>query len=150
MLNTVIIIDDSDVDRYITRRILKKSGIADRVIEMTGAGSALDLLGDRAEFESQCGPCPPPAVILLDINMPYIGGFEFLEELLGRIQRSEIRSDSLVVVMHTSSSDPGDIERARGYAVVLDYIMKPISVAALVGLSERLAAKTPQPSAEYS
>jgi CheY-like chemotaxis protein len=146
MLNTVIVIDDSEVDRYIALRILKKSGITKHVIEMADAASALELIGDRACFDSKCGPWPPPVVILLDINMPQMGGFDFLEEVDRRIQRGEIGSDSFAVTMHTSSSDPGDIDRARRHAVVMDFLMKPLSVEAVSRIAELAAARSPEPS----
>lgn len=146
MLNAVIVIDDSEVDRYLARRILKKSEITKRVIEMPNAASALDLLSDRGAFESGCGPWPPPAVILLDINMPQMGGFAFLDELERRIQRGEIPGDSIVVTMHTSSNDLGDVERALGYRSVVDYLIKPLNVNALLRLEDLVAARSPRPA----
>ena len=110
--------------------------------------SALELLGDRAAFDSKCGPWPPPVVILLDINMPQMGGFEFLEEIDRRLQRGELGSDSFTVTMHTSSSDPGDIDRARRHTVVMDYLMKPLSVEAVSRIAGLVAARIPQPSGE--
>lgn len=139
-MNTFLVIDDSEVDRYLARRILAKSGAADRIFEIPSAVAALDLLSNRVEFEAKCGPCPPPVVLMLDINMPRMNGFEFLEELAERVERGEIATDCLAVAIYTSSSDQRDIERALKYPLVVDYITKPVTVEAISRIAARVAA----------
>ena len=74
----------------------------------------------------------PPEVIFLDINMPLMDGHEFLSEY------SKNSSNSSVVVMLTSSDQTVDIEKCMKYAVVLDYINKPLQVEHLVTLDAKL------------
>ena len=67
-----------------------------------------------------------PDVILLDLNMPVMDGWEFLEEFI------KIESDKPITIYIVSSSiDPGDINKAKSYDNVSNYIVKPITIEAL-------------------
>ena len=129
MLNATILIDDSENDRYLARRTLSKAGITQRVLEFSDALTALGLLSTREMFEQQCGPWPPRAVVLLDINMPRMGGFEFLEAIEARIETGQIFPGALAVAMYSTSEYQSDIDRARSHSLVVDYIVKPITLA---------------------
>jgi len=140
MLNTVIVIDDSEADRYLARRALKKSGVVERVFEVASAVDALELLSNQAKLEATCGPWPPPVVLLLDINMPRMSGFEFLDEVALRVERDEIAADCFAAVMYTSSDDQRDIERSIRHRFVVDYVTKPVTTEAILRIAERVAA----------
>lgn len=127
MLNATILIDDSENDRYLARRTLNKAGITERVLEFPDALAALSLLSDRERFEQECGPWPPRAVVLLDINMPRMSGFEFLEALEHRIKDGVVPSGVLVVVMYSTSEYQSDVDRALSHSIVVDYMVKPIT-----------------------
>jgi CheY-like chemotaxis protein len=124
-LHEVMLIDDSDADLLYTRVIVEGSGVADQVVEFGLAAEALEFLR-RPEGHGV-------DVILLDINMPEMNGFEFLDayERLHASQQAHA-----VVVMLTSSPDPGDRARALAYACVRDYVVKPINLKAAQGLAE--------------
>jgi CheY-like chemotaxis protein len=128
MLNTTIVIDDSENDRYLARRTLSKAGVTHRVLEFSDALTALGLLSDRESFERECGPWPPRAVVLLDVNMPRMGGFEFLEALESRIAAGEVQGQVLGVVMYSTSDYQPDVDRAMSFGIVVDYVVKPITV----------------------
>jgi CheY-like chemotaxis protein len=128
MLNATIVIDDSESDRYLASRALKKAGITERVLEFPDALAALGLLSDRESFERECGPWPPCVVVLLDINMPRMGGFEFLEALAQRIEAGQVRPGVLAVVMYSSSDCQSDVDRALSHGLVMDYVVKPITL----------------------
>ncbi len=135
MLNAVLVIDDSEDDRYLVRRAMKKAKVAQRVLEFPDAASALELVSDREEFERQCGPWPPRAVALVDINMPRMNGFEFIEALDRRIQEGVIPMEVIAVAMYSTSNRESDLNRALNSRIVMDYIVKPITVE----MAERIA-----------
>lgn len=135
MLNATIVIDDSESDRYLARRALSKAGVTHRVLEFPDALAALDLLCDREGFERECGPWPPRAVVLLDVNMPRMGGFEFLAVLEQRIEAGEVQQGVLGVVMYSTSDCKSDVDRALSHGLVMDYMVKPITIEAALRIA---------------
>ena len=123
MLHRVMLIDDNDSDLLFGRLMLERSGVAQEVLCFEAAQQALAWLGQ-----------PEPQaldLILLDINMPGMNGFEFLQAY--EHLRAERRS-SAVVVMLTSSPDPDDHARALSFASVRGYVTKPLSRDSAAGL----------------
>jgi len=119
----VMMVDDNDNDLLFTRLTLQRCGVPCEVLAFTHASAALDHLRDT--------PDHGVALILLDINMPVMNGFEFLEafERLPPASRQGTQ-----VVMLSSSSDPGDQRRADGFACVRGYLTKPLDRATAAGL----------------
>lgn len=117
-LQQIIVVDDSDADLLYTRIILERAEVADSVLTFGTGMEALDFLQQPEGHEVD--------VILLDINMPEMSGFEFLQayERLHESQRARA-----VVVMLTSSPDPGDKQRAFGFGCVRHYVVKPLQLA---------------------
>lgn len=113
----VLIIDDSEIDRYILHRQLKEAGVT-HVEERDDGSTGLDFLRScKSEQQNGC-----PQIIFLDINMPHINGFEFLNHF------SEIRKQdeicSCVVMMYSSSERTEDKEQAYKHDFVKDFVIK--------------------------
>ncbi len=83
----------------------------------------------------------PPLVILLDINMPVMGGFEFLEAYHQlRKKRSELELSSIIVML-TSSAEYEDKKLSHSFAAVKDYVVKPLSVERATELADTFGVK---------
>lgn len=119
----VLLIDDNEIDNYISKHIVTKSQMAEKVSVKGSAVEALEYLqslkGNPDEF---------PDFIFLDIRMPKMDGFGFLEEFN---KFPQAINNQCSVAMLTSSSDQGDIDRAMQYAVVKKYLTKPLSLEKL-------------------
>lgn len=125
----VLVIDDSETDRLYAQIVLERCGQSFDVLAVESAREALDLLG---------GPDGGSVgLILLDINMPGMNGFEFLEAF-ERLPPDRRRS--VIIVMLSSSPLPQDRSRALSHAAVRDYLTKPIDALAAAGLKRWLAA----------
>jgi len=126
-LTSVLIIDDSRADNLIHTRWLHRSGVvASRsdVLTQPNGREALRFLKQWAAEPAAAGKPFPPELILLDINMPLMDGFEFLDALQDTIDTE--RLSSTVLLMLSSSSASRDRERAAQYPIVRGYITKPL------------------------
>ena len=114
-LRRVMLIDDNAVDQMLYRRILERSGYVRTVLSFLYAEDALDHLEGRGLRGID--------LILLDINMPRMNGFEFLNE----VDRRWGEEFPCVVMMLTTSLEQKDEARARSYSMVKGYLHKPLT-----------------------
>ena len=111
---TVLLVDDNDVDREAVERAFAKQRIANPIVTAIHGEDALDALrGTNGRIA-----VPRPYLVLLDLNMPRMGGFEFLEA----VRADPALRDSLVFVLTTSKSDE-DRVAAYGHNVA-GYVQK--------------------------
>lgn len=111
----ILLVEDDRVDIMTVQRALKKIDVSNPLcVARTGVEALGMLRGDGfPKIE------PTPSLILLDLNLPKMGGIEFLKEL-----RADPVLSSLQVIVLTSSNEPGDRAAAFEYEVD-DYIVKP-------------------------
>ena len=119
---SVMIIDDNEVDRYLLTRHLKKTGIVGKIFEADDGTSAIEFF-DSYQSNKQKNPNDfPPVVLFLDVNMPLMDGFEFLDKFTDI--RQSIKDQSIVVMMFTSSDNDEEKQRALSYPFVKGFISK--------------------------
>ncbi|KIN62154.1 Response regulator receiver protein [Sulfitobacter noctilucicola] len=123
-IQNLMLIDDNSFDQMIYQRISQKSGMVGNLMQFTDATKALEHLADTGKVR--------PDLILLDINMPIMDGFEFLEAVTEKFGADMCP----IVVMLTTSLNPKDELRAKGFSVVEDFLNKPLTKAHLEKLSE--------------
>ena len=114
----VLLIDDNDIDNFINERMITTSNFSKQVTVKNSGESALDFLRKNSDSTSTL-----PQVIFLDLNMPIMDGFGFLEEY-------EKLSDSIKkfckVIVLSSSISAEDINRASTNPYVVKYLNKPL------------------------
>ncbi len=110
---SVLVVEDSESDQFLTKIALQRYDADLEVLQAYDGQEALDMLSGLEE---------KPVVIFLDINMPGMNGYEFLDEYsnVSEGQRSK-------VVMLTSSSFDGDLKKSMAYPIVKDYFQKPLT-----------------------
>lgn len=114
-------IDDDEIFNFLNQRILELSGTLGKLQSFTSARKALDFLNENTAHPDQW-----PEIILLDIRMPGMDGFEFLDQFQ---QLPAALMKKVKVFMLTSSIDERDRSRATTYPCVLGYYSKPLSEA---------------------
>jgi CheY-like chemotaxis protein len=137
MIQSVLIIDDQPSDRLVAARVIGKLAPKATVYEFANGQEALDFIMGAPGFSRQCGPFPPPTLALVDINMPIMDGFEFLEHLEALAAGGEIQDSWFAIAMFTSSSNPRDRHRAAAIACIRDYVVKPLTIANFEELLEK-------------
>jgi CheY-like chemotaxis protein len=115
---TCLLIDDNYIDNFVTRRVLETSRFAEKVIVKQSPTDAISLLREGAI---------KPDVIFLDLRMPMMDGFEFLQEYDALL----IDKNDIKIFMLSSSFDPLDIKESAGNKYITQFIHKPLTVKAL-------------------
>lgn len=118
---SVLIIDDSEIERYILSHQLKKIGVSE-IMQKSDGISGLEFLQNYSQNRQQFGANFPPAIIILDVNMPIMGGFEFLQKFAEL--KTQFDLDICQIVMHSGSNDPQEKARAMQYDFVKGYLIK--------------------------
>jgi CheY-like chemotaxis protein len=110
-----LLIDDNYIDNFVTRRILESSNFAEEIAVRQSANEAINALKDGSV---------KPDVIFLDLRMPLMNGFEFLNEF----EKIEFEGkENIKIFMLSSSLDPTDVKRSTENKYVVQFIHKPLT-----------------------
>ena len=123
MLDLVLLVDDDDTTNYLNKRLLNDMQVAREVMVLKNGKEAIDYLskacGDKRNENYKC-----PDLIFLDIKMPTMDGFEFLEEY----QRLGLdAADHVIILMLTSSASFYDLERIKSFKKVKKHYSKALT-----------------------
>jgi CheY-like chemotaxis protein len=128
---TMLLVEDNQQDELLILRALRKVNLANQVEVVRDGQQALDYLFGEGEFAERAGS-DPPAVMLLDINLPRVGGLDVLSRV-----RSDPRTRLVPVVMLTSSDEERD--RMRSYESGCNsFVRKPLDFAEFAQTVARL------------
>lgn len=121
-MKNVLLVDDDDIFNFLNAKTLQSLGFVNDIHTALNGKQAIDLFNDYFG-----GSKPLPDIILLDLNMPIMDGFGFLEAF----RRLDLPGkDQVKVVIVTSSDSPDDIKRAKDLGVS-QYLTKPLEAASL-------------------
>lgn len=122
-LKCILLVDDDEATNYIHKYVIEKVNCAEEVVCKQNGQLALDYL-----LSLKDGEYPRPDIIFLDINMPRMNGWEFLEHYKN-LEKSQ--QAQMVVVMLTTSLDPLDKQKALETGEISDFKPKPLTVEML-------------------
>ena len=123
---TILICDDDEDDRLLTKEALEQAHISNSLRFVEDGEQLLDYLYQRGAYAGETGAAPRPGLILLDLNMPKLGG----REVLAIIKGDKTLHDIPIVVLSTSQLDE-DISRSYQLGVN-SFISKPVTFSGLV------------------
>src|SRR3954454_1894782 len=131
MIKKVLSIDDDPIALVLCEMVIKKAAFASEVITAKNGREGLSwfsaYFGKNNKEEKQ----DPPKLILLDLNMPVMNGWDFLEDFL---MKYTDRLPETKVVIVSSTVNPEDFSKANRYKIVIDFINKPLTVEGLEDL----------------
>lgn len=130
-LNAIAIIDDDEISLLLIRKLIEQKKIAKTILSFSSGLEALDYFENNASDITQL-----PSVVLLDITMPLISGWQFLDEL----NKIEFVAGYTLQVCIISAFVTVDFEALRKYPVLKGYLTKPVIPNKLIALIESVAA----------
>ena len=131
MIPIAMCIDDDPIVLMLNDLILKEQFFCDQLIKLDKAELALDYFRQQAALP--VADWALPNIIFLDINMPVMDGWEFLEIFTNEFTQFH---DKVKVVILSSSVNPADLELAKNPALVVNFIPKPIGETELENLKK--------------
>jgi CheY-like chemotaxis protein len=117
--NIVAIIDDDHICQFISDKVIEHSGIAHTVLKFYNGKEALLFFKSHLEAADQL-----PRLILLDLNMPVVNGWEFLDQFKDFHFPGDYRP---LIYIFSSSSHTEDIQKSKEYPIITGYIVKPLT-----------------------
>lgn len=126
----ILVVDDSEADVSILNRAMVKAGIESRVLSLRDGQEAVDYLSDERGFDDRTHPMPE--LMLLDLKMPKMDGFDVLMWL-----QKQPRLRRLPVMVLSSSRQDKDVDRAYDLGANC-YVLKPSTLAGYVDIAEGL------------
>tara|TARA_R110000850_G_scaffold29826_3_gene82388 strand:- start:373 stop:777 length:405 start_codon:yes stop_codon:yes gene_type:complete len=123
-IQRIMIVDDNSTDRFIHKKLLSIYKIGNSVFEFSSGKGALDFFRENISNSEKL-----PDLILLDVLMPEMGGFDFLFHLESMEQDL---AKVPIVYMLSSTDDESDLRQSRSIAMVKRLLRKPFSPEALI------------------
>ncbi|AUS05027.1 response regulator [Pseudotamlana carrageenivorans] len=122
-ITSTLLIDDDKFTSFYNEKIVKKHNQFGEIISVNSGKAAIEYLEDAIKGEAL-----KPDVIFLDINMPAMNGWEFIENY----RKLDVEfTNNIKIIMLTTSSNPKDKERSQTINEIANYINKPLSLPVL-------------------
>ena len=127
----IALVDDDKIFQLTASRTIKSTQLTDRILQFENGEDALQFLKSNSANADEL-----PDYIFLDINMPYVDGWMFLEDYAGLKGKL---SKNIMIYMVSSSIDPRDVTRAKQNPEVKQYIIKPVTRERFIELLSKAA-----------
>ncbi|KFC60736.1 histidine kinase [Flavobacterium gilvum] len=125
-------IDDDPITLMLFKKVVQKASFAKEIINASNGQDAINLINEannNPEKENK------PKLIFLDLNMPVMGGWEFID-LFNSSNYFNLNNTKIVIL--TSTIDPDDIKKSKSYLNVIEFLPKPITVEMLDNLKTKI------------
>ncbi len=132
-VNCILLVDDNPNENYFHTYIIREAGVCNYLKTVYDGEEALEYINETESRKNGEG-FPKPDLILLDINMPRMNGFDFLEEF---INLNEDLKSNIVIIMLSTSDNPYDIKRSMNNNQVKEFITKPLDFVVLNRILEK-------------
>jgi CheY-like chemotaxis protein len=120
MLNKVLCVDDDPITLMLCKKVIERVNYTKEVNTAKNGEEAIEYFTQLKNNEAL-----PPELVLLDLNMPVMNGWELLDTYLALEFNIAFKETKFIVL--SSTIDPSDIEKSKSYPMVIDFISKPIT-----------------------
>jgi CheY-like chemotaxis protein len=116
-INHILLVDDDEVTNFLNKKVIEKASLIKEISIATNGQKALEVIEELCESKKYC-----PELIFLDLNMPVMNGFEFLD----KFEKMHFpNKDKVRIIVLTSSSNPDDIYKIKEKRIA--FMTKPLS-----------------------
>ena len=129
MLDLIMAVDDDPITLMLFKKATQKASFAKEIINTMNGEEAIAFINSITSQDKK------PQLIFLDLNMPVMGGWEFLD--LFNDSNYYLSNNTKVIIL-TSTIDPDDIKKSKTYSNVIDFLSKPITVEMLNYLKTKI------------
>lgn len=132
MFENILLVDDDPITLMLCKKVFSRTSFSNTVITAQNGEEAISFfkkLNKNTESENL------PELIFLDLNMPVMGGWEFLDEFSNK--RYE-RFHQIKIVVLSSTIDPEDLAKTKDYPMIIDFLPKPITLNMLNNLNDKI------------
>jgi CheY-like chemotaxis protein len=136
MLDLILCVDDDPITLMLCKMVIAKSSFASEIITAQNGEEALNYFDDLKLNNLGTEIKKYPSLVFLDLNMPVMDGWEFLDHFSKEEYTSAFKNTKVIVL--SSTIDPNDIEKSKTYPMVLDFLSKPITKEIVENLKEKL------------
>lgn len=134
MIHRVFCIDDDQITLTLCGLVIKKAAFAHEVLVAKNGKEGLAFFSEYfANRKNNNSQDEAPLIIFLDLNMPVMNGWDFLEDYL--MKYSDRIPETKVVIL-SSTVNPEDFSRSNQYEIVIDFINKPLTIDGLDELKQ--------------
>ena len=135
MLDQILCIDDDLITLMLCKKVIIKCAFSNEIITSQNGEEALSYFTNIKTANNPKKAIQHPQLVFLDLNMPVMGGWEFLD-YFSRSEFSEFHNIKVVVL--SSTIDPEDLQNAKKYPMVIDFLSKPITESMLEYLKNKM------------
>ncbi len=122
-IDTILLVDDDMSTNFLHKILLNKKRIAKNIVNLNNGMDTIDYLKNSSK--------EIPDAILLDLNMPVIDGWEFLDILE---KENLVKNNDCKIIILTASQNPDHFEKSKKYSMVSGFLNKPLDIDELVSL----------------
>lgn len=129
MFTKILCVDDDSITLMLCKKVIAKAEFSSEIDTCSNGEEALKYFENLKKEKELNTTIVEPQIIFLDLNMPIMNGWEFLD-IFSKSQFYSTFSEIKVIVL-SSTIDPRDIEKAKQYPMVLNFLSKPITIEIL-------------------
>ncbi len=132
MLDKILCVDDDAITLMLCKKVIERVAFANEVYTAKNGEEAIDYFNELATQYQLDQKTSYPKLTFLDLNMPIMNGWEFLDNYLEKGYQDLFKEAKFIVL--SSTIDPQDVVKAKSYPMVIDFLSKPITKEMLENL----------------